>query len=291
VWLGESTNGAFSSMMVQSFVPNENAVQFEERWANRESKLKEMKDSEELAMSVSKIAQSLIEQVDLSIPECEECAVKAEERALYPVQASEDAETSIESKAVAQSEVVEVDTPVVDQADSIEAKLMVDTGDEKVTVVSSTQKEVDADVKESLEMNTVEMNSMQNQVEKPTEFSYPTDEKIASVENKSSETSVEPFVNSLKRKRRSPKVFHRRVECCGEGRCKILECCKKIAEEDINQKMEASGGSAERAFETAIRDITDAAETVAEAAANGAKPEASGVRDSKAVLERCQKIC
>ena len=42
---------------------------------------------------------------------------------------------------------------------------MVDTGDEKVTVVSSTQKEVDADVKESLEMNTKEMNSMQNQVE------------------------------------------------------------------------------------------------------------------------------
>ena len=127
--------------------------------------MKEMRDSEELAMSVSKIAQSLIEQVDLSIPECEECAVKAEERALNPVQASEDAETSIESKAVAQSEVVEVDTPVVDQADSIEAKLMVDTGDEKVTVVSSTQKEVAADVKESLEMNTKEMNSMQNQVE------------------------------------------------------------------------------------------------------------------------------
>jgi len=53
----------------QSFVPNENAVQFKERWANRESKLKEMRDSEDLAMSVSKIAQSLIEQVDLSIPE------------------------------------------------------------------------------------------------------------------------------------------------------------------------------------------------------------------------------
>ena len=270
--------------MVQSFVPNENAVQFEERWANRESKLKEMKDSEELAMSVSKIAQSLIEQVDLSIPECEECAVKAEERALNPVQASEDAETSIESKAVAQSEVVEVDTPVVDQADSIEAKLMVDTGDEKVTVVSSTQKEVAADVKESLEINTEEMNLMQNQVEKPTELasselSYPTDDKIASVENKSSETSVEPFANSLKRKRRSPKVFHQRVECCGEGRFRILESCKKIAEEVINQKMEASDGSAGRAFETAIMDTTDAAEAVAEAAANGAKSEASGVRD------------
>jgi len=172
VWLGESTSGAFSSMMIQSamvlpgapkpafydglllqssepevdklraivngwrtiessgkevlpvecfvacnqsFVPNKNAVQFEERWANRESKLKEMKDSEELALSVSKIAQSLIEEVDLSIPGCEECAVKAEERALNPVQASEDAETSVESKVVAQSEVVEADTPVVEQ--------------------------------------------------------------------------------------------------------------------------------------------------------------------------------
>jgi len=131
---------------------------------------------------------------------------------------------------------------------------------------------------------------MQNQVEKPTELasselSYPTDDKIASVENKSSETSVEPFANSLKRKRRFPKVFHRRVECCGEGRCKILECCKEIAEEVINQKMEASGGSAGRAFETAIMDTTDAAEAVAEAAANGAKSEASGVRNLKALSE------
>ena len=42
-----------------------------------------------------KIAQSSIEQVDLSKLECEECAVKAEERALNSVQASGDAETSI----------------------------------------------------------------------------------------------------------------------------------------------------------------------------------------------------
>jgi len=150
-----------------------------------------------------KIAQSSIEQVDLSKPECEECAVKAEERAQNSVQASGDAETSMESKAVAQSEAVEVDTPVVDQADSIEAKLKVNTVDEKVTVVSSTQKEVAADVKESLDVNTNEMNPMQNEVEKPTELasselSYPTDEKIVSVENKSSETSVEPFANVLK---------------------------------------------------------------------------------------------
>ena len=88
--------------------------------------MKEMKDSEELAMSESKIAQSSIEQVDLSIPKCEECAVKFEERALNTVQTSEDVETSIESKAVPQSEVIEIDTPVVDQAASIEAKLMVD---------------------------------------------------------------------------------------------------------------------------------------------------------------------
>jgi len=190
----------------QFFVPNENAVQFEERWANRESKLKEMKDSEELAMSVSKIAQSSIEQVDLSIPECEECAVKAEERALNTVQASGDAETSIESKAVAQSEVVEVDTPIVDQADSIEAKLMVDTGDEKVRAVSSTQKEVAADVKKIIgnEYRGDELNAKSSR--KPTdlassELSYPTDDNIASVENKSSETSVEPFANSLKEKK------------------------------------------------------------------------------------------
>ena len=77
-------------------------------------------------MSESKIAQSSIEQVDLSIPKCEECAVKFEERALNTVQTSEDVETSIESKAVPQSEVIEIDTPVVDQAASIEAKLMVD---------------------------------------------------------------------------------------------------------------------------------------------------------------------
>ena len=77
-------------------------------------------------MSESKIVQSSIEQVDLSIPECKECAVKFEERALNTVQTSGDVETSIESKAVTQSEVVEIDTPVVDQAASIEAKLMVD---------------------------------------------------------------------------------------------------------------------------------------------------------------------
>jgi len=77
-------------------------------------------------MSESKIAQSSIEQVDLSIPKCEECAVKFEERALNTVQTSEDVETSIESKAVPQSEVIKIGTPVVDQAASIEAKLMVD---------------------------------------------------------------------------------------------------------------------------------------------------------------------
>ena len=49
--------------------------------------------------------------------------------------------------------------------------------------------------------------------------------------------------------------------------------------------MEASGGLVGRAFEIAIMDTTDAAEAVAEAAANGAKSEASGVRDLKAVPE------
>jgi len=39
-------------------------------------------------MSVSKVAQSSIEEDGLYIPECEECAAKAEERALNPVQAS-----------------------------------------------------------------------------------------------------------------------------------------------------------------------------------------------------------
>jgi len=69
------------------------------------------------------VAQNTIEQVDPSMPECEEHAVKAEERALNHVQGSEDAETSIES-----SEIVEVDTSVVDQVYSIEAKQIADTG-------------------------------------------------------------------------------------------------------------------------------------------------------------------
>ena len=78
-----------------------------------------------------------------------------------PVQASKDAETSIDRPLL----VVEVDTSVVDQAYFFEAKLIVDTGHEKVTAVSSMQKEVATDVKESLEMQTEEMNSMQNQVQ------------------------------------------------------------------------------------------------------------------------------
>ena len=49
-----------------------------------------------------------------------------------------------------------------------------------------------------------------------------------------------------------------------------MNAAEKIAEEDINRKIEASGGSAGRAFELAIMDIMDEAEAVAEAAANGA---------------------
>jgi len=48
---------------------------------------------------------------------------------------------------------------------SIRVNLIVGTGDEKVTAVSTIQQEVAADVKKSLEMNTEEINSMQNQVE------------------------------------------------------------------------------------------------------------------------------
>ena len=60
-----------------------------------------------------------------------------------------------------------------------------------------------------------------------------------------------------------------------------LNTAEKIAEEVINQKIEASGGSAGRAFETAIMDIMDEAEAVAEAAANGAKSEALAGRESR----------
>jgi len=48
---------------------------------------------------------------------------------------------------------------------SIRVNLIVGTGDEKVTAVSTIQQEVAADVKKSLEMNTEVINSMQNQVE------------------------------------------------------------------------------------------------------------------------------
>ena len=94
---------------------------------------------------------------------------------------------------------------------------------------------------------------------------------------KISEILVEPFV---KRKRRYPNVIHRRTEYCDS-----LNAAEKIAEEDVNRKIEASGGSAGRAFETAIMDIMDEAEAVAEAAANGAKSEALAGRDLKAVSE------
>ena len=250
--------------------------------------MKEMKDSEELAMSESKIVQSSIEQVDLSIPECEECAVKFEERALNTVQTSEDVETSIESKAVPQSEVIEIDTPVVDQAASIEAKLMIDTPDEKVTAVASTQKEVTTDLEKSLKMNTEVTNSMQNQVEKPTgldlsEISYPTNDKIASVENTSNETSVELFANSLTENEGLQKFVVDELNAAESAVAESLNAAEKIAEEVIDHKTEASGGSAGRAFETAIIDSIDASDAVAEAVTNGAKAEALAVRDLKAV--------
>ena len=81
------------------------------------------------------------------------------------------------------------------------------------------------------EVPDLSLNPMQ--VEKPIELassepSYPTDDKIASVKNKSSETSVEPFV---KRKGRYPKVIHRRVECR-----ESLSATEKITEEVINWK-------------------------------------------------------
>jgi len=64
-----------------------------------------------------------------------------------------------------------------------------------------------------------------------------------------------------------------------------LNASNRIAEEVINQKMEASSGSELRAFETAIMDTIDATEAVAEAAANGAKSGPLVVRDLKAVSE------
>ena len=42
---------------------------------------------------------------------------------------------------------------------------------------------------------------------------------------------------------------------------RILEYRRKIAEEVINQKIEAPGGSAGHAFETAIVDVTDELQT------------------------------
>jgi len=92
-----------------------------------------------------------------------------------------------------------------------------------VTAVASTQKEVTANIEKSLEMNTEVTNSMQNLVEKPTELdlfeiSYPTDDKISSVEK----SSVDLSANSLKEN-----VCCRRVECRRECRCRILECCRK----------------------------------------------------------------
>ena len=63
---------------------------------------------------------------------------------------------------------------------------MVDTGHEKATTMLSTQQEVATDVKESLEMNTDEINSLQESNRKPielpsSELSYSTDDKIASI--------------------------------------------------------------------------------------------------------------
>ena len=128
------------------------------------------------------------------------------------------------------------------------------------------------------EVPDLSLNPMQ--VEKPIELassepSYPTDDKIASVMKKSSEILVEPFV---KRKRRYPNVIHRQTEYCDS-----LNAAEKIAEEVIDHKTEASGGSAGRAFETAIIDSIDASDAVAEAVTNGAKAEALAVRDLKAV--------
>ena len=100
------------------------------------------------------------------------------------------------------------------QGDSVEVKLIFDTGGEKVTAVSSTKKEVGADVKEYMENGNKYRGDELNAKSKSqstklasSELSYSTDDKIASLENKSSKTSVEPFANSLKENEGLQKFF------------------------------------------------------------------------------------
>ena len=100
------------------------------------------------------------------------------------------------------------------QGDSVEVKLIFDTGGEKVTAVSSTKKEVAADVKEYMENGNKYRGDELNAKSKSqstklasSELSYSTDDKIASLENKSSKTSVEPFANSLKENEGLQKFF------------------------------------------------------------------------------------
>ena len=74
------------------------------------------------------------------------------------------------------------------QGDSVEVKLIFDTGGEKVTAVSSTKKEVGADVKEYMENGNKYRGDELNAKSKSqstklasSELSYSTDDKIASI--------------------------------------------------------------------------------------------------------------
>jgi len=133
--------------------------------------------------------QSAANNMESIVKAAEEVIKTKDEKTIIVLEEKEEnhvhSDTSLES-----SERVEVDTSIVDQVYSIETKTVVDTGHEKAIAVLSTQQEVATDARESLEKNTEEMNSVQESNRKPiesasSELSYPTDDKIASVKNKS----------------------------------------------------------------------------------------------------------